>query len=97
MSRKGFTLLEMIIVMGAIVVLFLLTVPNITNTVDVIDKKGCNAQLKVVDAAILQYRLKFDTVPTNISQLVSEGFLSEAQTSCNNNNAIRIVNGQAQE
>ncbi len=97
MMKKGFTLLEMIIVMGVIVVLFLLTMPNITKTTEVIDEKGCKAQLKVVDAAILQYRLKFEAVPTDIGQIVSAGFLSENQTKCNNNQAIRIVSGQAHE
>lgn len=97
MNRKGFTLLEMIIVMGVIVVLFLLTMPNITTTTDVIDEKGCKAQLKVVDSAILQYRLKYDKKPNNISELVNAEFLSENQTKCNNNNAITIIDGQAHE
>ncbi len=97
MNKKGFTLLEMVIVMSAIVVLFLLTIPNITKTSDVIDEAGCDAQIKVVDAAILQYRLKHDKYPGDIEQLVAEGFLSKNQTTCNNNKPIRIVNNQASE
>ncbi len=97
MKRYGFTLLEMVIVMGAIVVLFLLTMPNITNTMNVIDDKGCDAQIKVVDAAILQYRLKNDRLPTSIQDLVNQKFLSQKQTKCNNNKPIKISNGQAHE
>lgn len=97
MNKKGFTLLEMVIVMGAIVVLFLLTIPNITKTTDVIDSAGCDAQIKVVDAAILQYRIKNDKRPSDMNDLIAEGFLSENQAKCNNNNPIKIVNGQASE
>lgn len=96
-NKKGFTLLEMVIVMGAIVVLFLLTMPNISNTMDVIDSKGCDAQIKVVDAAILQYRLKFDKIPNSTQELISANFLSERQARCSNNKVIRINNGQAYE
>lgn len=95
--KKGFTLLEMIIVMAAIVVLFLLTMPNITNTMNVINDKGCDAQLKVIDSAILQYQLKFDAKPTSIEALVQEGFIGKKQTKCNNNKTIKIINGQASE
>ncbi len=97
MNQKGFTLLEMVIVMGAIVVLFLLMMPNITQTTQVIDDKGCAAQVKVVDAAILQYRLKYDKVPTSIQELISAKFLSERQSQCNNHKTIKITNGQAHE
>ena len=55
--KKGFTLLEMIIVVTIVSILFLLTVPNIQKVIGVVDDKGCEAQIKVVDSAILEYRL----------------------------------------
>lgn len=97
MNKNGFTLLEMVIVMSVIVVLFLLTMPNITKTTELIHEKGCDAQLKVVDSAILQYRLKFDKVPMSVGELVTAGFLSERQSKCNHNTPIKIINGQAHE
>ncbi|NLW15011.1 MAG: prepilin-type N-terminal cleavage/methylation domain-containing protein [Erysipelothrix sp.] len=97
MNKKGFTLLEMVIVMAVIVILFLLTMPNITNTMDVVNDKGCDAQIKVIDSAILQYKLKHDTIPTDINQLVSSGFISQKQTKCSNNKTLKITNGQAHE
>lgn len=93
--KRGFTLLEMIVVMGGIVALFLLTVPNIVKTMAVVNDAGCDAQLKVVDAAILQYKIKNDVIPSDGSQLVSEGFLKESQLKCKNGDGIRIINGQA--
>ncbi|QIK70154.1 prepilin-type N-terminal cleavage/methylation domain-containing protein [Erysipelothrix sp. HDW6C] len=93
--KKGFTLMEMILVMAVIVVLFLLTMPNIQKTLNVVNDKGCDAQLKVVDAAILQWQLKNDAIPNSISQLVSEQLITERQTQCSDGTAIGISNGQA--
>ena len=95
--KKGFTLLEMIIVMGIIVVLFLMTIPNIQSTLGLVNEKGCDAQMKVIDAAILQWQLKNDSVPNSIDQLVSDGFLTQRQTQCSDGTKIRIENGQAQK
>lgn len=95
--RRGFTLLEMVLVMSAIVGIFLLTIPNITKTLFVVNDKSCDAQIKVVDAAILQYRLLYDKTPLSIGDLVSEGFLTHKQTKCSNGKMITITNGQAHE
>lgn len=95
MSKKGFTLLEMVLVMTVIAVLFLLTVPNIQNVVGSVTKKGCDAQTKVVDAAIVQYMLDHDVQTVSIDQLVSNGYLSSKQTVCQNGQAITISDGIA--
>lgn len=93
--KKGFTLLEMIIVMGIIVVLFLITVPNIQSTLKLVNDKGCDAQLKVVDAAVLQWQLKHDAVPTNVEELINDGFLTKRQQQCSDGSVISLVDGQA--
>ncbi len=93
--KKGFTLIEMVLVMAVIVVLFLLTMPNIQSTMSVINNKGCDAQLKIVDSAILQWQLKNDSVPTSIHQLVSDSFITERQSFCSDGTAIKVINGQA--
>ncbi len=95
--RKGFTLIEMVLVMSVVVILFLLTLPNIQNTMSVVNDKGCAAQLKVVDAAILQYQLKNDASVSSISQLVNGGFLSERQTKCSDGSVIYVEGGQAKQ
>ncbi|NLL75027.1 MAG: prepilin-type N-terminal cleavage/methylation domain-containing protein [Erysipelothrix sp.] len=93
--KRAFTLIEMVLVMSVIVIIFLLTLPNIQKTMGVVNSKGCDAQLKIVDAAILQSTLKNDRTPTSISELVSDGFLSPRQTSCSDGGSIRIEGGQA--
>lgn len=96
MNKKcGFTLLEMVLVMTVIAILFLLTVPNIQNVVGSVSKKGCDAQTKVVDAAIIQYMLDHDSQSATMSELVSGGYLTQKQTVCQNGQSISIVNGIA--
>lgn len=95
MNREGFTLLEMVIVICIISILFLLTVPNIQKVIGIVGKKGCSAQLKVVDSAILQYQLDFDEMPSSISDLVQAGLLTEQQAECQGGEAISIQDGQA--
>ncbi len=93
--KKGFTLIEMVLVMSVIVIIFLLTLPNIQKTLGIVNKKGCDAQLKLVDAAILQYQLKNDAVPTSIQQLVDDNIITQRQTLCHDQGVIRIEDGQA--
>ena len=93
--KKGFTLLEMIIVISVLSILFLLTVPNIQKVMNIVDKKGCEALTKVVDSAILQYKLEFDEYPSDVYDLVQAGLLDDTQTQCNDNQQIYIENGHA--
>lgn len=93
--KKGFTLLEMIIVISVLSILFLLTVPNIQKVLNVVEHKGCKALLKVVDAAILQFKLDYNEYPNDISDLVNANYLSEDQIECANDQSIYIVDNQA--
>lgn len=93
--KKGFTLLEMVLVMTVIAILFLLTVPNIQNVVGSVSRKGCDAQTKVVDAAIVQYMLDHDVQAVSTSELVSNNYLTSKQLVCQNGQSITIVNGIA--
>ncbi len=94
--KKGFTLLEMIIVVSVLSILFLLAVPNIQKVIKIVDNKGCDALVKVVDSAILQYKLDYDDYPGSVFDLVNAGLLSENQTHCSNGKTIGIYDGQAQ-
>ena len=94
-NQKGFTLLEMVIVVTIIAILFLLTVPNIQTTLGIVDKKGCNALVKTVDSAILQYRLDNDANPGSTGDLISAGLLTKEQTKCDDGRTISISDGQA--
>lgn len=93
--KKGFTLLEMTIVLLIISVLFLLVVPNIQKTLTIVNKQGCKALEKVADSAILQYKMEYGTYPSDVNQLVDAGLLSQQQLTCDGSKSLQIQNGQA--
>lgn len=95
MKNKGFTLLEMIVVVMVMAILFLLTIPNVSKVVNTVDKKACDAQCKLVDEAAIQYRLEYDEYPNSLTDLVSAGLLEENQTTCSNGEAIYFEDGRA--
>lgn len=93
--KKGFTLIEMMIVMMAIALLFMLTIPNISKTISIIETSGCKSQVSLVDTAILQYKLENNRFPLHMEDLISAGFLKEEQRFCQNRREITIENNQA--
>ena len=95
MNKKGFTLLEMILVVSVLSILFLLSVPSIQKVLSTVDEKGCDALLKVVDAAIVQYRLETGYLPDDVYDLIDWGYLSDSQIECTNGKKILIVSGEA--
>lgn len=97
MVKKGFTLLEMVVVVIIISVLFLLTVPNVSKVIDSVDTKACSAMTKVVDSAIAQFKLDYGSLPNSITDLVNGGYLNENQTSCSNGNSLSIYEGHCVE
>lgn len=95
MNKKGFTLLEMVVVVMIIAILFLLTIPNVSKVIDSVDDNACDALTRVVDSAIVQYKLTYGQYPSSVGDLVSAGLISDEQTSCSNGKNIYISGGQS--
>lgn len=95
MNKKGFTILEMIIVLSIIALIFLLTLPNIRQKQEIIQEKGCEALIEVVNAQSLLYEIDHLTPPGSISDLISGGYLKETQRRCPNGGMIELSNGEA--
>lgn len=93
MRSKGFTLLEMVVVVIIISVLLLLSIPNVSRIISSVDSKACQALTKVVDAAIVQFKLDYGTYPNSITDLVNAGYLESSQTTCSNGASLSIVDG----
>ena len=92
---KGFTVLEMILVLTIISVIVLVTIPNIAQKREIINDVGCDALVEVVNGQILLYELNEGEEPGSIYDLTSEGYLTEAQCRCPNGDSIDIENGEA--
>ena len=86
-NEKGFTLVEMLIVLLIISVLIIITVPNLMKHNDTVDEKGCDAYKKVVASQVQLYKLEHRSYPT-IDELVSDGYIEQA--SCPNGQALSI-------
>lgn len=93
--KKGFTILEMIIVLTIIALIFLLTLPKIQQKKKIINDKGCDSLVEVVNAQILLYQVDNFDPPSGINELISKGYLKESQSRCPNGKHITISNGEA--
>ncbi|MCM2531673.1 prepilin-type N-terminal cleavage/methylation domain-containing protein [Neobacillus pocheonensis] len=83
-NEKGFTLIEMMIVMLIISVLLIITIPNITKHNSSINDKGCQAFVKMVQAQEQSFEMENKRVPTGVDELVKAGYLREDAKGCPN-------------
>jgi competence protein ComGC len=93
--KNGFTLIEMLIVMMAVTLLIMITIPNVTKTVSIIENTGCKSQLSLVDSAILQYKLEHERYPVTMEDLIEGGLIKEEHRICQNGKEIVIDDNQA--
>lgn len=89
-NEKGFTLIEMMIVLLVISVLLIVTIPNITKHNSTINEKGCDAFVKMVEAQVQAYQIEHGVTPTSMGDLRNKGYLSPEQDSCPNGDTITI-------
>ena len=87
-NEKGFTLIEMLIVLLVISILLIITIPNITKHQSTIHSKGCDAFVKMVQAQVQAYEIDHSKIPVNVSELESQGYLK--QTSCPNGDGVSL-------
>ncbi|WP_173916159.1 competence type IV pilus major pilin ComGC [Halobacillus sp. Marseille-Q1614] len=78
-NQKGFTLIEMLIVLLIISVLLMIAIPNLTNNTDSVREKGCEALVLTAEAQIEAYYIDHDNYPESITALVTEGYLNSAE------------------
>lgn len=87
-NEKGFTLIEMLVVLLVISVLLIITIPNITKHQSNIQSKGCEAFVKMAQAQVQAYEIDNNRLPANVGELKDEGYLK--QTSCPNGDNINL-------
>ncbi|HEL1634448.1 TPA: prepilin-type N-terminal cleavage/methylation domain-containing protein [Streptococcus suis] len=78
MKVKGFTLVEMLVVLGIISLLLLLFVPNLSKQKDAVQEKGNAAVVKVVESQMELYELEHDEEAT-VEDLQQAGYITEKQ------------------
>ena len=68
-NQRGFTLLEMLIVISIVGVLAAVAVPRFTNAVALANTARIQSDLQVLNAAIMMYQTEKGTEPTKIEDL----------------------------
>ena len=92
-NNKGFTLVEMMIVLLIISVLILVTIPNVTKQSASIDSKGCEALVKMVEGQVGSYKIDHNDVPKTMDEMIEKEYLTDSNTTCSNGDKIIITNG----
>lgn len=87
-NEKGFTLIEMLIVLLIISVLLIITIPNITKHQSTVQTKGCEAFVKMVQSQVQAYEIDHNKWPADVAELKTEGYL--IQTTCPNGGTVSI-------
>ncbi|WP_027963429.1 competence type IV pilus major pilin ComGC [Halalkalibacillus halophilus] len=90
LNERGFTLIEMLIVLLIISVLLLITIPNVIKHNSVVDEKGCDAYIELVQSQVQMYKLDHNEYPESISNLSEEGYIKN--TSCPDNRELTLNN-----
>ncbi|GGI11220.1 competence type IV pilus major pilin ComGC [Gottfriedia solisilvae] len=86
MDEKGFTLIEMLVVLLIISILLLLVIPNIGKQQASIQTKGCSALQKMVQSSVEAYRLDHEKLPESLQELKDEGYITTYK--CKNNSDL---------
>lgn len=79
-NKKGFTLIEMLLVLFIIAVLLLLILPNMNAQKGKVQEQGDQALLKTYESQTALYQMQNDTSETpSIDELLAEKYLSPEQ------------------
>ncbi|MBF0709771.1 MULTISPECIES: competence type IV pilus major pilin ComGC [unclassified Gemella] len=98
-DNKGFTLIEMLIVIFIIAILLVLIVPNISKNLDSAKDKSSEAYVKTVQSQITAYELNEGDSNVTFDKLVSRGYLEgdvEKASTAPNGKKVVILGGKAQ-
>ncbi|SDN41383.1 competence type IV pilus major pilin ComGC [Alkalicoccus daliensis] len=87
-AQKGFTLIEVMVVLVIISILLLVFIPNLTKNHSVANEKSCSATLELVEAQIMAYQVETGKLPASINVMKEAGYV-DSET-CPNGEAITI-------
>ncbi|WP_047979925.1 competence type IV pilus major pilin ComGC [Ornithinibacillus contaminans] len=89
-NKKGFTLVEMLIVLMIISILMILIIPNLGDKSKNAQEKGCEALISVVQTQVDAYYLENYSYPSSLDTLVRDNYIRENQKTCANNSELTV-------
>ncbi|MFH1304908.1 MAG: prepilin-type N-terminal cleavage/methylation domain-containing protein [Candidatus Omnitrophota bacterium] len=78
-KNKGFTLVEIIIVVFILGLLAAIAIPNFIRNREETQKRCCIANLQKIEAALELYELEINTTPAAVSDLVPDYLIREVR------------------
>lgn len=93
-NEKGFTLIEMLVVLVIISVLIILIIPNLSGKTKEVHNKGCEALKSLVQAQADSYHLDNGTQVNSLNTLVAGNYIEESQKTCPNKKILTITAGK---
>ncbi|MFT8710466.1 MAG: competence type IV pilus major pilin ComGC [Sporolactobacillus sp.] len=86
---KGFTLIEMMIVLMIISILLLIAVPNMIKSQSVVRGKSTDATVKLVQSQVGAYQMDHEgQLPGSLTELVTDGYVDSIKTA--NGESLRM-------
>ncbi len=79
-NQRGFTLIEMLVVLMIISVLLMIAIPSMTKNNDIVQGKGCEATIKLVQTQVHAFEIEKGNIPENLKELVEGNYID--RTSC---------------
>ncbi|TFD92277.1 prepilin-type N-terminal cleavage/methylation domain-containing protein [Jeotgalibacillus sp. R-1-5s-1] len=92
-NSRGFTLIEMVIVLLVISVLLIVSLPNISSQSKEINGKGCEAFQQMVQAQVESYRMSNKALPESMEKLQEKGYLNAEEMTCPDGRELTIGTG----
>ncbi len=91
MDSKGFSLLELMVVLLIIALLIAIAIPIYSNVLSKAYNRTCQANLRVIDGSIVKYKIDHEGKnPISVNVLVDEGYLKEVPK-CPSNGALYTI------
>ncbi len=78
-NQKGFTLIEMMIVLLVISILLIITVPNVIKNNSSINEKGCEAYQKMVQGQVQAYQLDHNNKIPTVTELSEANYITSKE------------------
>lgn len=88
-NQKGFTLIEMLIVLAIISTLLILLIPNLADKNEKVQNKGCTALAQMVESQLLSYELDFGEKPSTLAPLLTNKYL-KSDTCANGTKKVEL-------
>lgn len=92
-NEKGFTLIEMLIVLAVITTLLILLIPNLADKNESVQNKGCDALIQMIENQMESYKIDNGTYPATISILINENYIQS--DTCSNGTKQIVYDGEA--